>query len=393
MDRICHFHKNAPRLPLDHPFTIENAQKALEFHKTLPGYAPTPLVSLKDYAKQARVGAIFVKDESGRFGLNAFKALGGSFAMACELARRAGLDTDAPTYDEFCSPRVRAIAKDTTFVTATDGNHGRGVAAAARLFGAKSVVYMPKGSAAERLANIRKEGAEASIVDENYDGAVRLAAKKAEENGWVLVQDTAWEGYETIPTEIMLGYTSMALECVQKSAQPPTHVILQAGVGSMAGAVAAFLSGVYRKAPPKILIVEPHAANCVFQSAKAGALRAVTGEMRTIMAGLACGEVCPIGWRMLQNVAEDFFSIDESVAAHGMRVLGAPQGRDARVIAGESGAAGFGLLSVILENAEYRGLRDALGFDESARIWCVNTEGATDRENYRRIVHDGAFPG
>ena len=183
MDRICHFHKNAPRLPLDHPFTIENAQKALEFHKTLPGYAPTPLVSLKDYAKQARVGAIFVKDENGRFGLNAFKALGGSFAMACELARRAGLDTDAPTYDDLCTPRVRAIAKDTTFVTATDGNHGRGVAAAARLFGAKSVVYMPKGSAAERLANIRKEGAEASIVDENYDGAVRLAAKKAEENG------------------------------------------------------------------------------------------------------------------------------------------------------------------------------------------------------------------
>ena len=199
---------------------------------------------------------------------------------------------------------------------------------------------------------------------------MRLAAKKAEENGWVLVQDTAWEGYETIPTEIMLGYTSMALECVQKSAQPPTHVILQAGVGSMAGAVAAFLSGFYREAPPKILIVEPHAANCVFQSAKAGALRAVTGEMRTIMAGLACGEVCPIGWRVLQNVAEDFFSIDESVAAHGMRVLGAPEGNDARVIAGESGAAGFGLLSVILENAEYRGLRDALGFDESARIWC-----------------------
>ncbi len=194
-------------------FDASAAQAALAFHRTLPGYAPTPLRDLRGLAKALGVGGFLVKDESRRFGLNAFKALGGSYA-------------------------VGALAKDApqTFVTATDGNHGRGVAWAARVLGQRAVVYMPRGSARERLENIRAQGAEASVIDSPYDDVVRYARRQADANGWVLVQDTAWPGYTEIPTRIMQGYTTMGLEILDAlGGRRPTHVFLQAGVGAMAG--------------------------------------------------------------------------------------------------------------------------------------------------------------
>ena len=191
------------------------AERARRFHSGLPGYAPTPLVSLDGLAHSLGVSKIWIKDESKRFGLNAFKALGGSYAMARCLSEKLGKPLEEMSFEELCAPAARRALGDITFVTATDGNHGRGVAWAARLLGQKAVVYMPKGSAAERLENIRAQGAQAEITEYNYDDAVRLANRMAEEHGWILIQDTAWPGYEEIPAHIMQGYTTLAAETLQ----------------------------------------------------------------------------------------------------------------------------------------------------------------------------------
>ena len=217
----------------------ETAEKIREFHKTFPMYEPTPLAELKETAKYLGLGNIYVKDESFRFGLNAFKVLGGSHAIGKYLAGILGKELSEISYDLLVSDETREKLGDITFVTATDGNHGRGVAWTANQFKQKSVVYMPKGSAEERLNNIKAAGADASITDMNYDDAVRLANKNAQEKGWVLVQDTAWEGYEEIPTWIMQGYGTMGLEALEQMPEKPTHIFLQAGVGSMAAAIAA----------------------------------------------------------------------------------------------------------------------------------------------------------
>ena len=214
--------------------SLEVAERVWSFHKSFPMYAPTPLVSLPDTAEELGLGSVYVKDKSRRFGLNAFKVLGGSYAIGSFLAEKLGIPMEKACYDLLVHPGSREKLGDITFVTATDGNHGRGVAWAVTQFGHKSVVYMPKGSAWERLENIRAAGAEASITNLNYDGAVRLANTQAQSNGWVVVQDTAWEGYEQLPTRIMQGYLTMGLEAWEQLPEKPTHIFLQAGVGSLA---------------------------------------------------------------------------------------------------------------------------------------------------------------
>ena len=363
----------------------EQAAHARAFHATLPGYAPTPLVRLDGLARQLGVDKVYVKDESKRFGLNAFKALGGSWAIADCLKERLGLSGPV-TFDA-----LREALRDrepVTFITATDGNHGRGVAWTARILGQKAVVYMPKGSAQERLDNIRAQGAQAQITPFNYDDTVRLAAKDAQENGWVLIQDTAWPGYERIPRDIVQGYSTLALETVEQLGEEwPTHLFLQAGVGSFAGAVLGCLREIYDKEYPVTVIVEPDQADCNYRSAAAddGTLRFVTGDMDTIMAGLACGEPCTVSWPILNAYADAFVSCDDGTAAEGMRLLGRPAGDDPVVVSGESGAVGAGLLQRLM-SGRYEPLRRALGLDASSRVLLISTEGDTDRENYRRIV-------
>ena len=370
----------------------KNAKKARSFHKTIPGYSPTPLVSLRDTAKELGVGKIWVKDESKRFGLNAFKVLGGSYAMGRLLTERMGLDH--PDFPTLTAQSTREQLGDITFVTATDGNHGRGVAWSAAQFGQKSVVYMPAGSAPERLENIRSAGAAADIIDGNYDDAVRLAARQAAEKGWLLVQDTAWEGYTQIPQWILEGYCTLGLEALEQLEETPTHIFLQAGVGSMAGAMAGLFTAALEP-KPTIVIVEPNKADCIFRTAEAddGQLHTVTGTMDTIMAGLACGEPCSIGWEVLKNTASHFISCPDAAAAYGMRILGNPAGRDSRIISGESGAAAFGCAAAILTDPKLRHLRDALGLDETSRLLFISTEGDTDQANYRAITWDGRFSG
>ena len=374
-------------------FSVEEAARARRFHSTFSEYKETPLVSLEKLAGKMGVKSVYLKDESFRFGLNAFKVLGASYAIANEIGGRIGQDIADLSAEKILSKETKDAIGDITFVTATDGNHGRGVAWTANQLGQKSVVYMPKGSALERLENIRKEGAAADIMDMNYDEAVRLAQKNAEEKGWVVVQDTAWEGYEDIPRWIMQGYTTMGHEIMEQIPEKPTHIFLQAGVGSMAGAMTGFFSNLYANEKPMIVIVEPAKADCLYQTAKAddGELHIVTGDMDTIMAGLACGEPCTIGWDVLKGYADAFVRCPEYMAADGMRILAAPAKGDTAVVAGESGAAAFGAMTNILLDEELAEWKATLKLDENSRILCISTEGDTDKENYQNVVWGGKY--
>jgi diaminopropionate ammonia-lyase len=375
---------------------LETAKRVREYHASFPMYQPTPLARLKETAKHLGVGELFVKDESYRFGLNAFKVLGGSYAIGNFLTEKLNRSSCEMSFSDLISEKTRELLGELTFVTATDGNHGRGVAWTAQQLKQKAVVYMPKGSAQERLLNIRAEGAEASITEMNYDEAVRLANQHAEERGWIMVQDTAWEGYEDIPTWIMQGYGTMGLEAIEQlqeiyKIKKPTHIFLQAGVGSMAGAVTGLFSAIYGEERPIITIVEPNKADCLYRTAEAndGKLHFVTGEMNTIMAGLACGEPCTIGWNILKDYADNFISCPDYVAAKGMRILGNPIQGDERIISGESGAAAFGCVAEIMTNPEHEEIRKKLLLDENSVVLFFSTEGDTDQEGYRSIVWDG----
>ena len=366
-------------------FGPAQAEKVRAFHRSFPEYAPTPLADLPHLARELGVAALRVKDESHRFGLNAFKVLGGSYCLGRCVAERLGLDPDSLTFAELTSPEVLAKIDGTTFVTATDGNHGRGVAWTAAKLKQRCVVYMPKGSAAERLENIRRTGADASITEFNYNDTVALARDTAAKNGWTLVQDTSWPGYEEIPLRIMQGYLTMTLETAEQlGGKKPTHVFLQAGVGSMPAAAAE---------RPIVTIVESNQADCIYRTAAArdGKIHAVNGDMRTIMAGLACGVPGMTAWELLRRCADNFVSMPDYPAAQGMRILGAPLLGDPRVISGESGASAFGLVTEVLRSPGLKWLKEQLRLDENSRVLCFSTEGATDRANYRRIVWDGAF--
>ena len=375
-------------------FGLAQAEKVRAFHRSFPEYAPTPLADLPHLARELGIASLHVKDESYRFGLNAFKVLGGSYCLGRCVAERLGVDPDSLTFAELTSPEVLAKIDGSTFVTATDGNHGRGVAWTAAKLKQRCVVYMPKGSTAERLENIRRTGADASITEFNYNDTVALARDTAAKNGWTLVQDTSWPGYEEIPLRIMQGYLTMTLETAEQlGGKKPTHVFLQAGVGSMPAAAAAFFANLYGAERPIVTIVESNQADCIYRTAAAqdGKIHAVNGDMRTIMAGLACGVPGMTAWELLRRCADNFVSMPDYPAAQGMRILGAPLPGDPRVISGESGASAFGLVTEVLRSPGLKWLKEQLRLDENSRVLCFSTEGATDRANYRRIVWDGAF--
>ncbi len=370
--------------------------KALSFHKGFPQYSVTPLADLKGMSEFLGLSSVCVKDESYRFGLNAFKVLGGSFAMAKYIAKETGKDVSEMNYDYLTGDDLRKEFGQATFFTATDGNHGRGVAWAAARLKQKAVVHMPKGSARSRFDNIAKEGAKVTIEELNYDECVRLAAKEASETEHgIIVQDTAWDGYEEIPSWIMQGYGSMAAEAAEGlkalEIDRPTHIFVQAGVGSLAGAVVGYFSNLFSDHPPKFIVMEADAAACLYKGAKAGDgnPRIVEGDLLTIMAGLACGEPNTIGWDILRNHADAFLSCPDWVAAKGMRMLSAPVKGDPRVISGESGAVGMGVLASIMLSGDYRELKDKLELNKDSRVLMFSTEGDTDPEKYKKIVWDG----
>lgn len=371
-------------------------EKARAFHRSFPQYCATPLVRLDQMAGYLGLGQLFVKDESYRFGLNAFKVLGGSYAIARYIAQKTGKDIAALPYEVLISDQLKQEFGQATFFTATDGNHGRGVAWAANQLKQKAVVFMPRGTVAARFQNIRGEGAAVTIEDANYDECVRMAATAAGQtpNG-VVIQDTAWAGYEEIPTWIMQGYGTMVLEASEQLKQNgcdrPSHVFVQAGVGSLAGAVQGFFANLYPDNPPVVVVVEAKAAACLYKGAVAGdgSPQIVDGELKTIMAGLACGEPNIIAWDILKNHVRLFAACPDWVARKGMRMLAAPIKGDQPIVSGESGAVLMGLIASVMLMDQYEDLRKACGLDKASKILLFSTEGDTDPESFKAIVWGG----
>jgi diaminopropionate ammonia-lyase len=380
-------------------FTHEAIYTSYQFHRSMADYQPTPLRSLPNLANHWGVGGVYIKDESYRFGLNSFKGLGGSYAVARYLSRLTMKGEGVLSFHELCSEKVKSAIGMITFTTATDGNHGRGVAWAAKQLGHHAVIYMPKGSSPARLQHITDTGAEGFITDMNYDDTVRFAAEQAERKGWVIVQDTAWEGYHEIPAWIMQGYATLAAESQEQlkehGIEHPTHLFLQAGVGSFAAAVAGYFISTMPDGgvKPITVIVEPDQADCYYRSAMAddGAPRVVDGEMETIMAGLACGVPNPVAWTILRDNTDLFISCPDYTAAKGMRMLGNPLAGDPPVTSGESGAVTTGIVEAIMKDNDLKEVRELLQLDERARVLLISTEGDTDPQQYRSIVWDGSY--
>ena len=388
----------APRggsLPVD--FSEEVARRVERFHQQLPGYRPTDLVRWSHLAEAWGVKGVFIKDESTRFNLKAFKVLGGSYAVARLMCRKLGMSPDDIDLAYLAGDEARERIGRITFTTATDGNHGRGIAWAAEQLHQNAIIYMPKGAARSRVQNILSHGAAVIVTDLNYDDAVRLCRRMAEENGWTVIQDTAWEGYTEIPLWIMQGYMTMCVEAVDQMALTglrPTHVFVQVGVGSLAGAVVGCLLNEFSDSPPRFITMEPNNAACCFASAAVadGRPRAVTGELSTIMAGLACGELNPMAWEILRDFCSCYVACDDFVAANGVRILANPFKGDTRVEAGESGALGLGVLDLLCNNDKFAGLKEELAIGRDSTLLFFNTEGATDPESYREIVWHGKYP-
>ena len=370
-------------------FSSDVIRRVRKFHQTLPNYEPTPLAKLDNLAGYLGVDAIRVKDESHRCGLNAFKVLGASFALCSHLTRKLNLDPAKADFNLLSSGKYKELTPVLTCITATDGNHGRAVAWAARQLGCRAVVYMPKGTTSARLDSIRDLGAEAGIIDGNYDDAVQLAAERARENNWLLLQDTVGPGHEDIPIRVMQGYLTMFEEAFEQiGGTLPTHVFIQCGVGSLAGSLQAYLVEKFGEQRPLLTIVEPTRAACYYQSIIAGDgnPHTVEGDLNTIMAGLACGEPSILSWRILRDFADCFVACPDEVTAQGMRVLGNPLKGDDRVISGESGAVTLGLLVRILRLPELMPLKQALNITPQSIILLFSTEGDTDPAMYRKIV-------
>ena len=387
---LCHINKRLSQSASQH--AIELASPDAEhsvtcFHRSFPGYRPTPLIRLKHLAQYLGISDLWVKSEADRFDLKAFKVLGASYAMGKILAEELKMDDRGFTFDQILSHS--SAFQNRTFVTATDGNHGRAVAWTADKLNCKSVVYMPEGSSKHRLEAIRNFGSEAFIIQGNYDDAVRLAAQKAAENGWHLVQDTSWTGYEEIPTYIMQGYFTLLVEAFQQlEGQRPSHIFMQAGVGSLAASLLAFLCHLNDKKRPCFVVVEPVNAACFYESMTIddGKPHAVEGDLDTVMAGLACGEPSKKAWEILKENADAFMACSDHVAIEAMRLLGNPLEGDECIVSGESGAVTTGLVYELLNNSMFQGLSEQIGLRPDSRVLVISTEGDTDPEYYRSVL-------
>jgi diaminopropionate ammonia-lyase len=371
---------------------------AFEEIRRWPGYAETPLRRLPDLAARLGVADLFYKDEGGRFGLKSFKALGGAYAVfrllehAVEAAddREGGQGVKARSgaqrvdSRELIDGRWRSITQGVTVTCATDGNHGRSVAWGAQLFGCRCVIYVHESVSEARCAAIAHYGASVVRVPGNYDDAVRHAADEARKHGWTVVSDTTCEGYREIPIDVMHGYGVMSHEIVRAIAgAPPTHVFVQAGVGALAASVCAAFWLAWGAQRPRLVIVEPTEADCHFQSALSGRPVAVTGRLDTVMAGLACGEVSPLAWEIVDAGANAYVAVADRFALDAARALASPAPGDAAIVAGETGASGLAAL-LALQNRDV--FRQQLELDASSRVLLIGSEGDTDPELYRQII-------
>ena len=368
-------------------FAQTTVKQVRAFHRTLPDYQPTPLVSLKRLANRLGLADITIKDESKRFGLKAFKALGASYGL-CRTLKEI-LQLSRLDFNTFLKPENTERLAGITCITATDGNHGRAVAWTAQQLGCQAVVYMPKGSSQTRLENIRGHGADASIIDGNYDDAVQLASDQARLNRWLLVQDTARPDYMDIPLRIMQGYLTLFDEAYDECGDhPPTHTFVQCGVGSLAAALQGYLVQRFGARRPKLIVVEPTRAACFYLSALRGDghRHIVRGPMPTLMAGLACGEPSILAWDILRDWADMFVACPDTITIRGMRLLSMPLADDPPIVSGESGAVTLGLVHAAMTDSALIDFKATLQLDSSSRVLLFSTEGDTDPARYKEIT-------
>lgn len=379
-------------------FPAEKARLARKFHQQIPGYRMTPLRSLPHLADMAELGGIWVKDEAVRLALNSFKVLGGSFAIYRFLQERLGLSGQPLSFEYLTSPEVMGKLGTITFASATDGNHGRGVAWAAQQLGHRSMIYVHAQTSKPRIEAIRGFGATVKVVEGNYDDAVRQVAADARANGWEVISDTSWEGYSTVPRWIMQGYTTMFSEAQEQFAAQgiirPSHIFIQAGVGALAAAIIGYYHSLFGEDAPVCVVVEPDRAACLYASAVSADRKphTVSGDLDTIMAGLACGEPSPLAWEVLRECADFFLTCPDYIAAKGMRIYATPLAGDPFIVSGESGAVTLGALFTIMKGRGYEPLAEALRLDRDSQVLLVNTEGNTDPVHFRRVIWEGADP-
>lgn len=366
---LFYINKAANTLEKNLTTSIFESSRAMDFHKDLKAYKPTPLVELKGLAEECGVGKIFIKDESFRFGLNAFKGLGASYAIHKVLEKDPYIET---------------------FCTATDGNHGRAVAWAARLLKKNSRIFVPANTTRARIEAIESEGAILEKFNGNYEETCNHAQIMADGNGWALIQDAAREDYEEIPAHIMAGYFTQFQEMENEVHTLPGAkadiVFLQSGVGSWPAAAAWYYLNRYGKDRPKLVIVEPTEAAGFLASLKAGKRCSPSGSYRTMMAGLNCGIPSTTAWEILKNTADAALAIEDSFTATAIKKLYNPPGDDPRIISGESGAAGVAGFLALISDPRYEELKKALDINQNSSILFYSTEGATDPDNFNNIV-------
>jgi diaminopropionate ammonia-lyase len=362
---------------------IKSEKQTWDFHKQLPGYAPTPLIEAQQLARELGVGNIWIKDESRRFEMPSFKILGTSWAIYRALMSRLGKEIDSwETFDDLAS--IFAPLQPLTLVAATDGNHGRAVAHIAALLGFESHIFVPLGMAESRIDAIKNEGAKVTIVDGTYDEAVRRSALEEDETH-VVISDTSWPGYEEIPGWVIEGYATIFQEVDEQLARlyesGPDLVLVQIGVGALAAAVVQHYRGKDRYSSPRIVGVEPTTAACMLESMKANQIVSLPIPPCTIMAGLNCDTPSLIAWPIVSKGVDLFISIDDEWACQGMRTF-AKLG----LVSGETGAAGIGGVLALLHDPSLSAARASLGIESSTRILVICTEGATDPAAYEQIV-------
>lgn len=370
--------------------SMAKAEESREWLSTWSGINPgaTPLYSLAGLAKELGVGQILLKDESIRSELGSFKALGAPIALVRLILRlwhNEKLDPKA-----LFSGTYASLLKRFTVISATDGNHGKGLAAAAKSLGCRCVIVLHANVSPEREEAIAAFGAEIVRISGNYDASVEEAARLASDNGWHVVSDTSYEGYEEIPRDVMQGYGTIAAEineALTDSGTSVTHVFLQGGVGGLAAGIISYLWEARSDKRPVVVVVEPEQADCLLQSAIVGKAAKATGTVDSVMAGLACGEASPLAWRFLQPTAEFFMTIKDVDAVDAMRVLAKGNATDTPVLAGESGVAGLSGLTQLMRNPA---LARQVGLNSDSRVLVINTEGATAPSVYEELVGESA---
>lgn len=362
-----------------HILSLEGFRRANKEITSWDNYEPTPLHSFDDIAEDTGVSSIFYKDEYSRFTLKSFKALGGAYAVANLLIKKLKEEGINANSSDLISGVYKDHTSKHTVCCATDGNHGRSVAWGAQQFGCNCEIYIHRNVSEGREKAIANYGALVNRIKGNYDDSVRLAAEVAEQNGYTVVSDTSYEGYTDIPKDVMQGYTVMVDEAMKQMNDTPTHVFLQGGVGGFPSAVVSFLQESL-DCPPIFVVVEPVNADCLFQSAVNGKPTAVHGDLDTIMAGLACGEVSVLAWSILENYAPHFMTITDESIPKAMQLLA---NRITPIIAGESAITGLAGFLIACNDVE---LKSKLMINENSKILFFGTEGDTDEEMYEQLV-------